>query len=39
MVTHTIGRVLDRFDLDLTSFPRWGEEVGTAIWDKVSIGE
>ncbi|UJX46355.1 UbiX family flavin prenyltransferase [Xanthobacter sp. YC-JY1] len=39
MVTHTIGRVLDLFDLDLTSFPRWGEEGGTAISDKVSVGE
>ncbi len=26
MVTHTIGRVLDLFDLDLQAFPRWGEE-------------
>lgn len=26
MVTHTIGRVLDLFDLDLKAFPRWGEE-------------
>jgi flavin prenyltransferase len=26
MVTHTIGRVLDLFDLDLSSFPRWGDE-------------
>jgi len=26
MVTHTIGRVLDLFDLDLNAFPRWGEE-------------
>ncbi|MFK8253298.1 UbiX family flavin prenyltransferase [Ancylobacter terrae] len=26
MVTHTIGRVLDLFDLDLKVFPRWGEE-------------
>ncbi|MDF2619336.1 MAG: 3-octaprenyl-4-hydroxybenzoate carboxy-lyase [Xanthobacteraceae bacterium] len=25
MVTHTIGRVLDLFDLDLKAFPRWGE--------------
>lgn len=39
MVTHTIGRVLDLFDLDLTSFPRWGEEGGKAISDKVSVGE
>lgn len=29
----------DLFDLDLTSFPRWGEEGGTAISDKVSVGE
>lgn len=28
MVTHTIGRVLDLFDLDLKAFPRWGEEDG-----------
>ncbi|MDE1568017.1 UbiX family flavin prenyltransferase [Aquabacter sp. P-9] len=27
MVTHTIGRVLDLFDLDLKAFPRWGEEM------------
>jgi len=26
LVTHTIGRVLDLFDLDLKAFPRWGEE-------------
>ncbi len=26
MVTHTIGRVLDLFDLDLKAYPRWGEE-------------
>ncbi|MBS7544819.1 UbiX family flavin prenyltransferase [Ancylobacter oerskovii] len=26
MVTHTIGRVLDLFDLDLNAFPRWGED-------------
>ena len=26
MVTHTVGRVLDLFDLDLKAFPRWGEE-------------
>ncbi|MDR6953268.1 4-hydroxy-3-polyprenylbenzoate decarboxylase [Ancylobacter sp. 3268] len=26
MITHTIGRVLDLFDLDLKAFPRWGEE-------------
>jgi 4-hydroxy-3-polyprenylbenzoate decarboxylase len=26
MVTHTIGRVLDLYDLDLNAFPRWGEE-------------
>lgn len=26
MVTHTIGRVLDLFDLDLKAFPRWGED-------------
>lgn len=25
VVTHTIGRVLDLFDLDLKAFPRWGE--------------
>jgi flavin prenyltransferase len=24
IVTHTIGRALDLFDLDLSSFPRWG---------------
>jgi 4-hydroxy-3-polyprenylbenzoate decarboxylase len=26
MVTHTIGRVLDLYDLDLNAFPRWGED-------------
>ncbi|MBA4790719.1 MAG: UbiX family flavin prenyltransferase [Rhizobiales bacterium] len=26
VVTHTIGRALDLFDLDLQAFPRWGEE-------------
>ena len=26
LVTHTIGRVLDLFDLDLKAFPRWGED-------------
>jgi flavin prenyltransferase len=26
MVTHTIGRVLDLYDLGLSGFPRWGEE-------------
>jgi 4-hydroxy-3-polyprenylbenzoate decarboxylase len=26
MVTHTIGRVLDLYDLDLSAFPRWGEQ-------------
>lgn len=26
MVTHSIGRVLDLFDLDLKAFARWGEE-------------
>lgn len=26
MVAHTIGRVLDLFDLDLNAYPRWGEK-------------
>jgi 4-hydroxy-3-polyprenylbenzoate decarboxylase len=30
MVTHTIGQVLDLFDLDLKAFPRWGKEDDTA---------
>ncbi|WP_338147676.1 UbiX family flavin prenyltransferase [Neoroseomonas terrae] len=25
LVTHTVGRVLDLFDLDIKAFPRWGE--------------
>jgi flavin prenyltransferase len=30
VVTHTIGRALDLFDLDTTAFPRWGES--GAVW-------
>ena len=33
MVTHTIGRVLDLYDLDLDAFPRWGEEDRTSVAD------
>jgi flavin prenyltransferase len=33
IVSHTIGRTLDLFDLDLRSFPRWGEVPST--WDAV----
>jgi len=28
MVTHTIGRVLDLFDIETYRFPRWGEDIG-----------
>lgn len=28
MVTHTIGRTLDLFDIDTYNFPRWGEDIG-----------
>jgi 4-hydroxy-3-polyprenylbenzoate decarboxylase len=28
MVTHTIGRTLDLFDIETYTFPRWGEEIG-----------
>lgn len=28
MVTHTIGRTLDLFDLETYHFPRWGEDIG-----------
>ena len=27
IVTHTVGRALDLFDLDLSAFPRWGETI------------
>jgi flavin prenyltransferase len=27
IVTHTVGRALDLFDLDLGAFPRWGETI------------
>jgi hypothetical protein len=27
MVTHTVCRVLDLFDIDLGILPRWGEEI------------
>ncbi|WP_456304495.1 UbiX family flavin prenyltransferase [Acidisoma silvae] len=33
MVTHTIGRVLDLYDLDLNAFPRWGEEAVLPVAD------
>lgn len=29
MVTHTVSRALDLFDLDTQTFPRWGETAGT----------
>lgn len=28
MVTHTIGRTLDLFDIETYNFPRWGEDIG-----------
>lgn len=28
MVTHTIGRTLDLFDIETFNFPRWGEDIG-----------
>lgn len=28
MVTHTIGRTLDLFDIETCNFPRWGEDIG-----------
>lgn len=28
MVSHTIGRVLDLFDIETYNFPRWGEDIG-----------
>lgn len=31
MVMHTVGRALDLFDLDLSTFPRWGATQST--WD------
>ena len=31
MVMHTVGRALDLFDLDLSTFPRWGDAQST--WD------
>jgi len=36
MVTHTIGRVLDLFDLDLKAFPRWGEEADSLTAEPIS---
>jgi 4-hydroxy-3-polyprenylbenzoate decarboxylase len=27
IVDQTVGRALDLFDLDVTTFPRWGEEI------------
>lgn len=28
IVTHTVGRTLDLFDIDTYNFPRWGEDIG-----------
>lgn len=28
MVTHTVGRALDLFDIETYNFPRWGEDIG-----------
>lgn len=28
MVTHTVGRTLDLFDIETYNFPRWGEDIG-----------
>jgi flavin prenyltransferase len=36
MITHTIGRVLDLFDLDLKAFPRWGEEADSLTAEPIS---
>lgn len=30
MVDHTVGRVLDLFDIDTGTFPRWGERISLA---------
>jgi 4-hydroxy-3-polyprenylbenzoate decarboxylase len=36
MVTHTIGRILDLFDLDLKAFPRWGKDDGALMQSSAS---
>lgn len=28
LVTHTVGRTLDLFDIETFNFPRWGEDIG-----------
>jgi flavin prenyltransferase len=37
VVTHTVGRVLDLYDLDLNAFPRWGEEDQRTADDEVKV--
>ncbi len=37
MVTHTIGRTLDLFDIETYNFPRWGEDIGFQKSNKQSV--
>ncbi|MBU6329828.1 MAG: UbiX family flavin prenyltransferase [Acidobacteria bacterium] len=37
LVRHTVGRVLDLFDLDTSDFPRWGADVDS--WPVEALGD
>ena len=39
MVTHTVGRALDLFDIETYHFPRWGEDIGLQKIRKKSLAE